>query len=181
MKCGLPGRLSPGALDNVKVALLTGGQDRSYALGMASALISHGVLLDVIGSDEIDSPDLHDKPHQVQFHNFRGNQSQEANLLRKALRITRYYARLLWYAATARTRLFHILWNNKFQLFDRTALMLYYKLLGKKVTFTAHNVNAGKRDRNDSLMNRLSLRVQYMLSDHLFVHTENMKAELMEE
>jgi hypothetical protein len=25
--------------------------------------------------------------------------------------------------------------------------MLYYKLLGKRVVFTAHNVNAGKRDR----------------------------------
>ena len=49
----------------------------------------------------------------------------------KMLRVLRYYVRLIGYAATAKPKLFHILWNNKFQLFDRTVLMLYYKLLGK--------------------------------------------------
>ena len=57
--------------------------------------------------------------------------------------------------------------------------MLYYKLLGKRVVFTAHNVNAGKRDSNDSWLNRLSLKIQYSLSDHIFVHTEGMKSELV--
>src|SRR5260370_31206150 len=59
--------------------------------------------------------------------------------------------------------------------------MLYYKIMGKKIAFTAHNVNAGKRDANDSVLNRLSLRIQYRLADHIFVHTERMKDELVEE
>ena len=59
--------------------------------------------------------------------------------------------------------------------------MLYYKLLGKRVVFTAHNVNAGKRDSNDSWLNRLSLKIQYQLSDHIFVHTEGMKSEMVSE
>ena len=59
--------------------------------------------------------------------------------------------------------------------------MLYYKLLGKKIAFTAHNVNAGKRDSNDSLLNRLTLRIQYRLVDHIFVHTEQMKGELLQD
>ena len=46
----------------------------------------------------------------------------------------------------AKPRVFHILWNNKFELFDRTLLMLYYRLLGRRVVLTAHNVNAAKRD-----------------------------------
>ena len=53
-----------------------------------------------------------------------------------------YYAKLIRYAATAEPRIFHILWNNKFEYFDRTLLMLYYRLLGKKIVLTAHNVNA---------------------------------------
>ena len=97
----------------------------------------------------------------------------------KMRRVLRYYLRLIRYAATAKPKLFHILWNNKFQFFDRTLLMLYYKLLGKKIVFTAHNVNAGKRDSNDSWLNRLSLKVQYNLSDHIFVHTNGMKNELV--
>jgi len=39
-------------------------------------------------------------------------------------------------------------------------------------------VNAGKRDVNDSGLNRFSLRIQYSLSNHIFVHTPRMKAEL---
>jgi glycosyltransferase involved in cell wall biosynthesis len=97
----------------------------------------------------------------------------------KALRVLSYYVRLIRYAATARPKLFHILWNNKFQFFDRTILMLYYRMLGKKITFTVHNVNAGKRDLNDSFLNRLSLRIQYYLCHHLFVHTNAMKRELV--
>src|SRR5204863_6418150 len=89
--------------------------------------------------------------------------------------------RLISYSAGAKTKIFHILWNKKFQLFDCTLLMLYYKLLGKRIVLTVHNVNAGKRDSNDSWLNRLSLKVQYKLSDHLFVHTDGMKREMISE
>src|SRR5207244_215649 len=98
---------------------------------------------------------------------------------RKVMRILAYYFRLVCYAAVARPPIFHILWNNKFEFIDRVFLMLYYQLLGKKIVFTAHNVNAAKRDSRDSFFNRLSLRIQYGLSDHIFVHTERMKSELL--
>jgi len=71
------------------------------------------------------------------------------------------------------------LWNNKFELFDRTMLLLYYKLLGRKIIFTAHNVNAGERDSNDSFVNRASLGIQYKLSNHIFVHADGIKRELV--
>ena len=57
--------------------------------------------------------------------------------------------------------------------------MIYYKLFGKKVLLTVHNVNAGVRDFSDTQLNRLTLRIQYHLADHLFVHTERrMKSDL---
>jgi len=92
-----------------------------------------------------------------------------------------YYAKLFHYVSTSKHKIFHILWNNKLELFDRTILMLYYKLLGKRIVRTAHNVNAGKRDSKDTYLNRLTLRIQYLMSDHIFVHTERMKLELIEE
>jgi D-inositol-3-phosphate glycosyltransferase len=162
----------------IEVGLLTGGCDKPYAFGLAMELISKGVCLDFIGSDELDSPELHRSPN-LRFLNLRGSQRQDATLATKIWRILIYYASLLRYAYVAGPKIFHILWNNKFQLFDRTLLMLYYKLLGKKITFTAHNVNAGTRDLNDSLLNRLTLRAQYHLADHIFVHTESMKDELL--
>src|SRR5262245_28553705 len=127
------------------VAILTGGGDKPYALGLAATLIKQEVRFDFIGSDEVDGPELHCNPG-VSFLNLRGDQRTDADVWTKTLRVLRYYLRLVRYAATARPRLFHILWNNKFELFDRTVLMLFYRLLGKKIVFTAHNVNAGKRD-----------------------------------
>jgi glycosyltransferase involved in cell wall biosynthesis len=160
------------------VSLLTGGGDKPYALGLAAALTSEGISVDFIGSDDLNVPELVTNP-RVSFLNLRGDQNPGANPLAKALRVLNYYIKLIRYAATARPVLFHILWNNKFQLFDRTLLMIYYKLLGKKIAFTAHNVNAGKRDLNDWWLNRISLKIQYNLSDHVFVHTNGMKSELI--
>src|SRR5207249_5277878 len=111
--------------------------------------------------------------------NLRGNQNPDAKPIRKLARVLAYYCRLVRYSAKAKPKIFHILWNNKFQLFDCTLLMLYYKLLRKRVVFTAHNVNAGKRDSKDSWLNRTSLKIQYHLSDHIFVHTNRMKDEIV--
>jgi glycosyltransferase involved in cell wall biosynthesis len=100
-------------------------------------------------------------------------------LLRKVVRILTYYARLASYVPRSQARIFHLLWNNKFEHFDRTALMLYYRLFRKRVVFTAHNVNARKRDGQDSWLNRFTLRIQYRLCSHILVHTAAMKRELV--
>ena len=160
------------------VALLTGGGDKPYALGMAAALTSAGMHVDFIGSDDLSVPELRANP-RLNFLNLRGDQRGDAGPVAKVLRVLKYYVRLIGYAALAKPKLFHILWNNKFQLFDCTVLMLYYKLLGKKLVFTAHNVNIRKRDCTDTWLNRFSLRVQYQLVDHIFVHTERMRRELL--
>jgi len=162
----------------LSVALLTGGGDKPYALGMATALTSEGISVDFIGSDDLNAPEVVNNP-RVNFLNLRGDQRSEASSMAKAYRVSKYYLRLFTYAATAEPKVFHLLWNNKFALFDRTLLMLYYKLLRKRLVFTAHNVNAGKRDQNDSWLNRISLKIQYTLSDHIFVHTDAMKREMI--
>src|ERR1019366_2627413 len=173
--------LSPTQLSEpatVRVALLTGGLDRHYATSLALALASKRVALDVIGSDEVDSPELRAAPNAV-FFNFLKRKPENATFIEKASRFLVYYLKLIRYAASAKPKVFHILWNSKLEAFDRTLLMLYYKALGKRITLTAHNVNAGKRDSNDSMANRLTLRIQYHLTDHIFVHTEQMKRELL--
>lgn len=167
-----------GVTPEIVVALLTGGGDKPYAFGMATELISKGAALDLIGSDDLDCQEFRGKP-KVRFFNLRGDQKPDVGLVRKALRVLIYYVRLIRYAATAEPRIFHILWNNKFQTFDRTLLMLYYKVLGKRIVLTVHNVNASKRDSKDTLFNRFTLRIQYRFADHIFVHTEQMKSELL--
>ena len=167
-------------VDRIAVALLTGGSDRPYVYGLTKVLLTAGVQLDLIGSDELIFPEFAAN-QGLSFLNLRGSQNTRAGILEKTVRICKYYVRLLRYAASAKPKLFHILWNNRFEYFDRTLLMLYYKLLGKKILFTAHNVNANKRDSRDSRLNRLTLGIQYRFSDCIFVHTEKMKQELASE
>jgi D-inositol-3-phosphate glycosyltransferase len=161
------------------VALLTGGSDRPYVFGLTTSLLSAEVNLDLIGSDELDLPEF--RVPGLTFFNLRGSQLPDASLLSKVSRVATYYARLIGYAATATPKVFHILWNNKFEYFDRTLLMLYYRLLRKRIVLTVHNVNAGRRDSRDSFLNRLTLRIQYRLVRHIFVHTDKMKSELIHE
>ena len=159
------------------VSLLTAGRDRHYSQGLALAVTSFGVNLDLIASDEFDGPEL--RASTINFFNLRGDQSVNVSFLKKIFRVLAYYGRLFIYAAKTRAKIFHILWNNKFEWFDRTLLMIFYKLLGKKVVLTAHNVNAGIRDGYDSFSNRASLRFQYRMCDRIFVHTNKMKDELV--
>jgi glycosyltransferase involved in cell wall biosynthesis len=163
----------------VEIGLLTGGQDRHYAVGLGTALMRQDVAMEVIGSDEIDGPEFRGNP-RVRFRNLHGGQ-QSAGLVQRISRILVFYARIFRYTVVSKARIFHILWNNKLQVFDRTLLTLFYKAAGKKVALTAHNVNAGRRDKKDSWLNRVTLKCQYKLADHVFVHTKKMKDELVGE
>lgn len=170
-ECSAPG-------SGLSVALLTGGIDRPYAYGMTMALALRGVELELLGFDELDTPEIRALP-KLTWINFFGDQRGKVGRVRRILGHLLVYPRLIRYAAKTRAKVFHILWNNRLWLLDRTLLMLYYKLLGKRLVFTAHNVNAGLRDGVDSFVNRWSLGIQYQLLDHIFVHTDQMKQDLV--
>ena len=161
------------------VALLTGGGDRPYALGLAQSLAQEGVSLDFISSDFLESEDLRANP-RVRVLNLRGSMDPTAQMVSRIGRVLRYYLRLIRYAFSAEPKIFHILWNNKFELIDRTLLVWYYRLCGRRIVMTVHNVNVRKRDGNDSAFNRATLRIQYRACEHLFVHTDEMKRDLID-
>ncbi len=163
-----------------RVAVLTAGKDPHYALGLLQALAKQGVALDFVANDEMaDAPAAHHP--LVRFLNLRGDQSGQASFLKKALRLPRYYFKLLAYAATSKAPLFHILWFNKFEWFDNTCLIAFYRLLGKKLVYTAHNVNTKARDGRSGPLNRWSLRYLYNHVDQVFVHAEGMAKELTDQ
>jgi len=85
----------------LKIALLTGGIDKPYVLGLVDALTTVGTLVEIIGSNELNVPELRRNP-RVRFLNLRGDQNPNASLPEKALRVSRYYLKLIKYAATAK-------------------------------------------------------------------------------
>lgn len=164
----------------MKVALLTGGSDRPYALGLLEALLQKGLSVDVVGSNEFLGAEILDDS-SVQFLNLRGDTNPSAPRLGKVARTVRYYLSLVKFAATTEAGVFHVLWANRFWFVDRVAMNATYKALGKRLVFTAHNVNERKRDGKDGAYNRLTLRLLYRLMDHIFVHTAQMKEQLIQE
>ena len=168
----------------IKVSLLTGGGDPTYALPLCSALTSMGVYVDFIAGDAMANADAV-KVENCQYFNLRGDQNPRAPIYRKVRRILMSYYKLIKYSVMTDSRLFHILWLTKiwpsrFVYFDRTILIIIYKALGIEVVYTAHNINEGERDHNDTFLNRLTLRFMYKFIDHIFVHTEKMKLQLIE-
>lgn len=169
----------PNRLPSSRIALLTGGIDKHYAGGLVNALASAGVAVDMICNTDMETPQLRSLPGLNLLSLYAIPQTY-ASAFRKLSAVLWAYARIIRYAATSNVSIFHILWNYKFPYFDRTFLLLYFKLIGKRVVFTAHNVNAGERDGSDSLLNRLSLTMQYRIVDHIFVHTEKMQEQIVE-
>lgn len=162
------------------ISYLTAGKDRPYVLGLTSALVKKNIEVEFVGNNIMKNEKALNNP-LVRYYNLRGDQSCNASSIAKVIRVASYYYKLLKYALTTKANLFHIQWFNKFILLDRTILNVFYKLIGKKIVYTAHNVNAGWRDGNDSFINRLSLQIMYKLIDHIFVHTEQMKLQLMKQ
>src|SRR4030043_111506 len=101
----------------MKASLLTGGNDPSFALPLMSALAIRGVNIDFIGNDQMENNKAV-RNENVNYLNLRGNQIENAPIRAKILRIMKYYYRLLKYTAQTDSKIFHILWLNKFTYFD---------------------------------------------------------------
>src|SRR6516165_5232329 len=80
---------TPFSLNSGRVAILTGGGDKPYALGLASSLISQGVAFDFIGSDALDVPELRRSP-LVRFLNLRNNMRPDVCTAKKIWRVLIY-------------------------------------------------------------------------------------------
>jgi hypothetical protein len=89
----------------ISVALFTGGIDKHYVYGLATALWSRGAVMDLIGRDGLDGPELRGIP-SANFLNLRGDQRPDAKIIAKLLRISRHYAKLIRYAARSRASFF---------------------------------------------------------------------------
>jgi glycosyltransferase involved in cell wall biosynthesis len=162
----------------MRISLMTGGAPH-YEMGLVSGLVQQHLLLDVIGGSELEGASVMRHP-LVKFRNLLARNAAGDSICRKGARVLWAYLRLMKHVAMSDSRVVHIQWPYKFAFFDRTVLMVYCKWLGKKVVFTAHNVDGEARDGKDSAQNRFSLRALYRLSDHIIVHTSRMKAELRE-
>ena len=125
------------------MSLLTGGGDRPYALAWRRSSCPEVRRLTLLAATSLTVQNsmpigtLSFEPPGRSILKCRVPRQGETSVL------------VLCQACTLRpgpNREFFIFWNNKFEVFDRTLLMLYYRILGKRIVLTVHNVNGKKRD-----------------------------------
>ena len=161
----------------MKISILNAGQQTDYLYGIVSGLSEiPSSEIEVIDSDS--SVGVIDKFSHTTLFNFRGDNLSTQSLFAKAWQISKYYLRILWYTAHTKSEIFHIQWENSLSLFDRTVLILYYKIYGKKLVHTAHNIYKDARDGRTTFLRWISLKIMYHLIDCVIVHTQKMKEEL---
>lgn len=162
----------------IKITIICAGGETHYLYGLINGLAKiNDLFIDVI--DSYKSAGLFDNLPNVRHFNLRRDQNPNVGIIKKIIRVYLYYIRLIVYAARTNTNLFHIQWLNKFYFFDRTFLLIYYKLLGKKIVYTAHNVDDyGRPGQKSSKLNKWSLKFFYKYVDHIIVHTKDSKIKV---
>lgn len=164
----------------MKVSVYNGAGQSDYLYGLVSGLSSSPI-------DEIEILDINlAKPlfkdfTKIKFHDVYRYQKKGTSIFKKGLNLLRFYSLQFTHLITRKKRIIHFQWLDRYYLIDRVLLPLFARAMRHKVVLTVHNVNARKRDNNDNLYNRITLKILYSLCNHLIVHTEKSKQELADQ
>lgn len=164
----------------MRVAILNaGGFNVDYVYGLVAALARHAdIHVDLLDSNQ--SLHLYDGLPNVRVFNLLGKEGAAVPVWYKGWRQIRYYWRLFWYVLRTDATVFHIQWLNRFELFERLAVVPWFRMMGKRLVFTAHNVDSHARnDGRSSLLNRSTLLFMYRRMDRIIAHTQSIRAELV--
>ena len=164
--------------ERLKVAVLNAGGQPDYLYGFVSGIANANVDIEIVDGDK--TVNSFKKYRNVTHLNYKGSVHQAStSAIRKSIKLFKYYLRLIIFPFITKSKIFHIQWENKFVVFDRTILILWYKLFGKHIVYTAHNVNPYSRDGNGNVFKEKSLSFLYNKVDKIIVHTSQMRDALI--
>lgn len=158
------------------VLLVSHGFQPSYEKGFANGLADNGVHVELIASDRTLVTGLH---RLILVNNLRGSQDPRRTPLQKAVNLTRYAYALFQRIRTGRHDIVHL--TGLFMTRSQMAGLIEwvgYRLCARRFFMTVHNLLPHNRHTR---LNRLIYRAVYRLPDALVVHTEKMKAGLIDE
>ena len=155
--------------------LLASGFQPDYVREVANAHARLGCDVRVIGGD------MHEgQPYDanVTLLNLRGNDKRDRNPVRELTKLAVYYARVFRCVALSNATIVYDVSIGRPLL---RCLLMYplFKLLGKRIVYTAHNVLPHDAD---TVRNRIVYWIVYrVLADAIVVHGQAIKERLVEE
>ena len=156
---------------NMSVCMIA-GDAVDYVFSLTQSLARLGVRIELLGGDDYDNPKY---ASQVTFVNIRGSRDARAAWHDKVTRVLRYYVRLVRHIWRTEAKTVHIQ-AFRFPWIEGLLLVFLMKRAGKRVVYTAHNVQPKGRDHK---WNRLLFRLIYKHVDHIICHSHDMKHKLM--
>ena len=169
-------QMRTGAETGAQVRLiLASGFQADYVREIANAHARLGCAVYVIGGNMHEGQTYHEN---VTLLNIRGNDKRERNPLRELAKLAGYYARLLRCVAETKSDTVYDVSIGRPLL--RCVLMYpLFRLLGKHIVYTAHNVLPHDAD---TIMNRIVYWIVYrLLVDRIVVHGQAIKERIIEE
>lgn len=164
----------------MEVSILNGAGQSDYLYGLVSGLTTTSIKKIKILDIDLAEP-FFENLDKVNFQSVYKYQKKGASRIKKAGNILNYYFLQSKHLLTIQPRIVHFQWLDRYFLTDRILLPVLARLRGHKVILTVHNVNAGRRNNNDTFYNRFTLHMLYNLCSHLIVHTDKSKQELIDE
>ncbi len=163
----------------MKITLVNSGGQLAYLQGLVSGLSKiKDIHINILDSSQ--SIGVFDHLENVTLYDIISINNANTTLIRKSVNVCRFYLKLFFYIARTKDKIFHVQWYGRFYVFDRIVLNSFYKICGKKIIFTAHNINKGERDGRISFFQSISLKLLYNVVDVIIVHTRIMKDELVD-
>ncbi|WP_089934249.1 glycosyltransferase family 4 protein [Candidatus Entotheonella palauensis] len=156
---------------NMKVCMIA-GDAVDYVFSLVQALARLGVHIELLGGDDYENPKY---APLVTFVNIRGSRHTQAAWSDKLTRVLRYYGRLMRHVWRSEAQTIHIQ-AFRFAVIEGLGLVFIFKRTGKRVIYTAHNVQP--KGSNNGL-NYFLFRLIYMNVDHIVCHSNDMQHKLM--
>lgn len=167
----MPRSLVTPGIEPMRICMIA-GDNPHYVHSLVETLARRDLGIDLIGGDEYQ--EFHYSAI-VRFLNLRGSQNPHVPRLAKIIRITRYYLRCLWYMVAHNVRVVHMQ-RFRFGFAEGVILVSLYKLVGKRVVYTAHNIQP---KRKKGMLTRGVYYLIYRCVDHIICHTEGVKAGIV--
>jgi glycosyltransferase involved in cell wall biosynthesis len=155
-----------------KVTFIPNGFQKDYTINFVNAIADNGVKVDFLGSDDYPLYKFHKK---VNFLNLRGSHNHNVSALAKIVRVLKYYIRLAVYTLRTKNKIFHVGWL-RFNFFDGVVINTFFKLTGKKIIYTAHNILPHGKS---GLFVKLCFKIIYRIPAVILVHTEYIREQII--
>lgn len=148
------------------------GDEPHYVHSLVQGLAETGLHIELLGSSLYET---YPYASQVELINVRRSHHAKQSRLSKLRSMLMYYLKSSYLIFRSQSKILHI-YKFKFNLFEGIFLVFLYRLMGKKIVYTAHHIQPKGKHK---FYKYVVFSVVYRNIHHIICHTQQMKKTLI--